>query len=75
MQNPFFAVINPYLFSPPFAFTHDYTQHHISHNASQGSRNASNRPIEFPDFQELSLLSTLKGKPISFVKINNVFVI
>jgi hypothetical protein len=51
MQKLLLDGINPCLFSPHFAFSHEGTQHNISHNAFQGSRNASNKSIIFLDFQ------------------------
>ncbi len=55
MQKVTFAVAIQRLFSPHSAFSNESTQYYITHIAFQGSRNASNKSIEFHKFQELSL--------------------
>ncbi len=63
MQKPFLVGINPFLFSPRFAFSYEGAQHYISHNAFQGSRNSSNIIIKFPDFQSSILFKEKKTHP------------
>ncbi len=58
MQKPLFAVIIPRPVSQRFAFSQEGTQHYISHNAFQGSRNSSNIIINFPDFHSYLFLNT-----------------
>ena len=50
MRKVLFAIINSRLYLPYFHFSDEGAQNYISHNASQGSRNASNKLIEFLDF-------------------------
>ncbi len=74
MQRATFAISTPNLFLPIFAFLADCKSHdHLTFTLCL--RNISNKSIEFFELQELFLLSTLEGKPLSFVRNHNVFVI